>query len=180
MGNRFVVIKADEFKDWIFRRGKHREFDNDEYKLDLDNWQTERRVTSKEINEFCLRISLGHNICLKIYTSIDKITRESRDRGKDSIKIVVANESTLEPIRGRITHTYRRDNWKENLDKNLVEALEKLYGVENIKCPNKKCRGKLIIKRNRDKDQTFLGCTRWEKGHGEGISLEQMWTRSFR
>ena len=175
MGKKFKVIKQGEFLRWLSRRGKYREFNSNEYKLDLNNCNKERREENKTVNERCYVISLGNNRCFKLYSSIDRGTNETRAKGKDSIKIVLAEETSLEPKLGKLKHIERIYGWEENADKTILEALEKLWPKKIVRCT--KCRhGKLIIRHNRPKDVTFLGCTQYKQNEEHSsFSLDQIW-----
>jgi ssDNA-binding Zn-finger/Zn-ribbon topoisomerase 1 len=153
-----VVIHKTQFiqilSPWIYE-----EFTRHEYSFDWapdgqGNWQ--KRDT--EIKEYCYKIPLSKNVCLKVYSTIDKETHQSRNIGKDSIKIVAAYRNTLKPVRPRFTHTYRLDTWKANFKKHISEALGSLGN--NMKCD---CGADMLLKRNRW-GENFLACSEYSKG----------------
>lgn len=157
MARRPTAIYKNQFiqalSPWIYR-----EFASPEYSFDWTpdgngDWSKEDAA----IKEYCYKIPLANGICLKVYSTIDKETGRSRDTGEDSIKIVVARESTLKPVRPKFTHTYRLDTWRTNFQKRISEALVSLGN--NMKCG---CGADMVLKRN-NRGENFLGCSEYTK-----------------
>jgi len=180
MTRNHVLIKEYEFKQWLNRHGIYKEYSDKQYAKDIQNWKEETGRRDAKIDELCYIILLGRGVCLKFYSTIDQLTGLSRDRGEDSIKIVVAYEESLAPARGKITHTYRLPGWRDNLNANLIKALEQLWGKQKLKCGRCKT-GKLIIRKVKEK--TMLGCSNYFhinpsfKCQRPMLALEEMWSR---
>jgi hypothetical protein len=160
MKNTYYQISADEFFRWFLQRVEMKMFTEEQYRLDLGFWRELYNSDATKITEMCAVIPLSEKYCLKIYSGIGRKTKTSRPKGHDSIKIVVANINTFEPVRKKITHTYRGMNWKKNLTKNLKEALISLYGKEQMKCRKKSCNGILTFRKNQKSREMFFGCSK--------------------
>jgi len=95
----------------------------------------------------------------RIYTSIDKRTKKTRDVGSDAIRVVIYNENyTLFLGEGRINRT---QNWRINLAKRLENWTGIVKWCPQCKSPLRKRTGKYGL---------FYGCSTYPKcGYTESI-----------
>lgn len=124
-----------------------------DWKYEDEKWNR----TEIEIQEYCYLIILNNEYGLKLYSSVDRRTNNSRGYAEDAIRIVPVKIESLRPIRPPFSRINRGKNWRENFSKRISEILISL-GNKN-KC--EKCRGKMILKKNRKENINFLGCSNW-------------------
>lgn len=88
---------------------------------------------------------------LRVFSSVDKTTNWSRDKGTDAIRVVAWDVKRGRNIDGE-TKTLRTTGWEER----LKEKVEELYGrVMSHQCPE--C-GSMLLERE-GKHGKFLGCS---------------------
>lgn len=98
--------------------------------------------------------SSGGLFSIRVYSTIDQSTNESRGSGEDSIKVNVVHNETNQPL-FTVTRTYRIKTWKKNLHKKIKEIIEKKSEIK--KCDN--CGSIMVVRENNDSGNKFLGCT---------------------
>lgn len=169
MSRRFEKIDLRQFQlflsQWIYE-----EFSAQAYGFDWRREDNRWARVSTEIKERCFLIPLNEHALVKIYSTIDKLTGVSRERGRDSIKLVLAKPRDLKPIRPKFTHVYRLNTWPGNFRQHLREVLESYLG-RDLKCRRTKCGGELILKKTK-RGTNFIGCSNYQtNGCREAINL---------
>jgi hypothetical protein len=67
------------------------------------------------------RIYLPHDdLSIRVYSSIERSTKKSRDKGKDAIRTVIYSDEYNKPIAGK-TYTQRIETWRRNLQQKIQE-----------------------------------------------------------
>lgn len=111
------------------------------------NDSTTEVVFAKRVDQDNLPLSL------RVYTGISK-HGESRDKGKDAIRVVLFGWINNEPkMLGGSKRVHRVQNWQKNLTERVKNWLDYL---PKHKCP--KCGNPLIVRENKNTKQQFLGC----------------------
>jgi hypothetical protein len=170
MRNKRKYQKFDkaEFEKILWEISPVVEFFGNFYKFDWIEEDGEWVQKPGEINEYCYFLALEGEVCLKVYSSIQKIENTSRTAGDDAIRIVAANTTDAKPIRPKFPKVYRTGNWRKNLKLRASQAVESLGA--NIICP--KCKKRLLLKRNSKNNSQFLGCSNYPKcDYGRKFSL---------
>lgn len=153
----YVTIEEEEFEEFLLR-----EYGKEEVTLVGDARLTEEGNFS---NELVYAISVrpgvdrGENtvgryegLQVRVFSTIDKRTGESRDKGEDAIRTVLWDTKESRPIAGR-SHTKRISTWRENL-KPKIDKLRSSIGEVTIVCD--RC-GNWMVKREGQYGE-FLGC----------------------
>lgn len=150
---RYYHIPKDKFEDVIFYLNG-REYFSYEYKID-EEYRKAQKIHAVEYKEHCYIVDITQNFCIKVYSSIKREGKEvSRDKGKDSIKVVAAC-NCLSPIHDPYSITERLETWEHNFKEQLLEVLISLGNVG--KCP--KGNHIMELKRNNQNGKIFIGCT---------------------
>lgn len=89
---------------------------------------------------------------LRVFSTVDKRTGVSRDKGSDSIKTVIWDKRENKPIAGR-ERTHRIKTWRDNLGPK-IQDLRNGVGKHTVIC--EKC-GEWMVERE-GKYGKFLGC----------------------
>lgn len=157
----FINIHRDEFERCLDAISNFAEYSDEYYKYDWVEDKEKGWIRKKgDIKEYCYFLELhSDKYCLKIYSSIWRDTDVTRDVGSDAIRIVVASAQTGKPVRPGFTRIHRVQNWRNNLRARISEAVSSL-GVD-MTCPA--CKSILFLKRNKQKEVTFLGCSKYPK-----------------
>lgn len=91
---------------------------------------------------------------IRVFSTIDKKTNKSRQKGEDSIKTVLWDPDIDGPVAGK-TRTHRIKTWRKNLKKK-IEDLHNI-GEHTVVC--EQCGGWLV--KREGKYGEFLGCTNY-------------------
>lgn len=157
---KYMEIKKSEFEDFLESICICNEYDKDHYKFDFveDRPGVWKRVEG-EIKEYCyyIAVNLERNLCIKVYSSIERFQNVSRARGIDAIRVVAAKATTGEPIRPAFPIVKRIPGWKKNLHKRLSQVIQ-CMGIDTD-CP--KCAKQLLLRINKTDGHVFLGCSRY-------------------
>lgn len=109
-------ISREDFEDFLDDNGWEWELVGETYKgHGFDNFTGELVYRIKGIEEDKLE--------LRVYSSIEKSSGLSRDKGKDAIRTVIWHKEEQRPIGGR-TRTHRITTWKKNLRKKIESLLD--------------------------------------------------------
>lgn len=152
----YKKIFKQEFENFLHSISLFIEFPPQFYLFDWEEKNGKLMRVDKTINEYGYFIGLNDNICLKIYSSIEKDDDTGRRAGEDAIRVVVAETDNAKPIRPAFKKIYRDGNWKEHFRTRVTEALKSL-GM-NVACP--KCSSVLFLWRNTKTDERFLSCSK--------------------
>lgn len=104
---------------------------------------------------------------LRVFSSVDKSTGWSRDKGTDAIRIVAWDTAKNRNVDGE-TKTLRTTGWDERLKEKLEELYERVLTQQ---CPN--CGAMLIVREG--KHGKFLGCSAYpgcKYIHGKKVEPE--------
>lgn len=92
---------------------------------------------------------------MRVYSSVDKRSNESREKDSDAIRLVVLDDDSGRPVM-KEKRTNRIKTWKKNLKKkisNISDRKDELNFCD-------KCGRVMLILENDDGDK-FLGCSGW-------------------
>lgn len=132
----------------------------DEFEELLDTVVSETRAYWNEVDEsgvgeyiyYIASPSLPENVVVRVCSSINTYTDESRGTGSDSIKVMLWHTQASKPVGGR-EYTQRITTWRENLKPKLLNCLtdwsELIYFCEDCGIP-------LVIRSG--PHGTFRGC----------------------
>lgn len=98
------------------------------------------------------------DVCIRIFSTVDKSTNVSRDKGSDAIRTTVWDKKSEMNIGGR-TKTLRIKTWKENLEPKIVDIINDTKS-RVTECKDEDCKTGWLIERE-GKYGSFLGCTRY-------------------
>lgn len=101
------------------------------------------------------QITSDDNVSILIWSSIDRRSGESREKGSDAIRTVLHLDG-YGPIGGR-KRTHRIGTWRKNLKKKIVSLAEETEDFVN-KCPE--CDTGYLVERE-GQYGNFLGCTNY-------------------
>lgn len=137
-GSNTVKITQEEFEQTLNETGL--DFELKEYR-----WAKELIYEAESKNGTFL---------LRVYSTVERDDKESRDTGKDSIKINVLHKEQAKPIL-KTTRTYRIPTWKKNLKKKIREIKDRKD--ELVKCDE--CGSIMVIRKNSESGNKFYGCS---------------------
>lgn len=97
---------------------------------------------------------------LRVYSSIDVRTDESRESGKDAIRCVLLygdpdkDEQHWEPV-FKEKRTHRTPGWDRRLDEKLHSLMNRLANVKRCS----RCNRVMVVRKNSSTGDRFWGCT---------------------
>lgn len=159
----FVTISLGEFERFIgdvnypFRR-----YDHDW----AEEYIYEVRFSDTEVEE---------GYVLRLYSTVDKRSDESRGKGHDAIRVVLlyqdedkpANE--YEPMK-TTPHTKRTPGWERRCNEKIEELVA--YVNEHKRCPD--CNRPLVIRTNSYTEEQFWGCTGYDQDDPDCFYTEDL------
>lgn len=98
--------------------------------------------------------SEGGRFIMRIYSSVDQRTDESREKDSDAIRLVVLESETERPVM-KEKRTNRIKTWPKNLKKKIRNISSRKDEVDF--CDN--CGSIMVIRTNKQDGNKFLGCT---------------------
>jgi hypothetical protein len=111
--------------------------------------------SDEQCYEFIYDLPFEHdfNLKIRIFSSIDKLTKTSRKVGSDAIRVCLWHCDTNKMILGA-KRVNRTENWREGVSKR-ISFLTKSF--QSLKCPN--CNGYIVSKKG--KYGYFSGCSNY-------------------
>lgn len=97
------------------------------------------------------------DVVARIFSTIDKRTMESREKGNDSVKLVAWDTSINRPVGGR-SYTKRIGTLPENLLPKIKSLIEE---YDEYLHPCEECGAWLVERENSSNGNKFLGCVRY-------------------
>lgn len=145
----FIVFSKEEFETIL---------DNMEYEFEEVDTSSGKRFSQEIVYESIdLGFPLHPNLVLRIFSTVDKRSMESRGKGNDSIKCVVWDKELERPIGGR-SYTKRLGTMPENLNAKAADIIEQ-YEKYITSCDE--CGAWLVERENSKDGNKFLGCVRY-------------------
>lgn len=138
-------------------KSKFVRFTNDEFKAALSYVPGKIVAASVPAWEhvYDIHLQILKDISVRIYSSVDKITGYSRDKGSDSIKIILIDDQKQVPI-SDVEKIFRTNGWSSRMNTKIKELIG--YAASKM-CPN--C-NVLMVKRE-GPHGLFLGCVNYPK-----------------
>jgi len=137
---RYVTISRKEFEEFL---------DSTDHEWEKIGGKYEEYVYS-----FVSMVNIP-DVEVRIFSTIDKYTEESRSKGKDAIRLVIWHTPNHEPVGGE-KKTLRIETWRKNLREKIehIAGNHQQYIRECEKC------GSILVKR-KGKHGDFFGCTNY-------------------
>lgn len=100
--------------------------------------------------------STDETFTLRVYSSLDKRTGKSRDKGSDAIRTVVLHTDSGKPVL-KTKRTNRIKTWRKNLKKKISTLIKKQGNIQECE----KCGSVMVIRENNKTGDEFYGCTNY-------------------
>lgn len=101
------------------------------------------------------------DVSLRVFSTIDRGTGKTRDKGEDAIRTVIWNQEVNRPMGGR-KKTLRIETWQKNLRGKIKSIADEW---QNYIKPCPECNGWLVQRTGQYGE--FMGCSNWSK-EGDG------------
>lgn len=99
----------------------------------LEEWSIIEENSDRPCHEFVYKINIRNtNSSFKIYSTVNKTTKKSRNIGKDRIRVVLYENKEIKPYYKRIkriNRTVGKTSWRARLKKAIDEAIQGNRGV---------------------------------------------------
>lgn len=146
MSKEYVTITEEEFREFM----DSLDYGFEEL-LDREILGNSNEVVFRSTDQ----ITPDGNVSILVWSSIDRRTNKSRDKGADAIRTVLHLED-YGPIGGR-KRTHRISTWRKNLRKKIISLADETEEYVN-KCPE--CDTGYLVEREGQYGK-FLGCTNY-------------------
>lgn len=106
-------------------------------------------------NEWVYEVGSGKGkFVMRVYSSVDKRSNESREKDSDAIRLVVLHEETNKPVLSE-KRTNRIKTWPKNLKQKISNIEERRNDLEWCG----ECSSVMLIRENSQSGEEFYGCS---------------------
>lgn len=159
MTKRYTPISIEKFEKFLGVGDNGKPEPNADWNKNWKFWH----LDLQGVFEHTYGMIVAPNITLRIFSSIDINTGESRPEGEDAIRCTLfwKNPASGEiKAIGSTKKVLRMQNWRTNLRKR-IEGWEKMIGPN---CPD--CQSPMVRRKNRQNKNEFYGCVNYPNCRG--------------